>query len=219
MRHSFVGLAVGRKTNYIVYHTRPTKTPWYETIERATALAVNKAIETCNSEAQNCTENEGENVAEGSVVKAIKNALMICPTVYQFASLFTLAKEHMPKRWAKEKRVGRPYQSVCIVPINHSGSMQLRCLMLSTPAEYEAILANSFLTYPGFTERPLRKEEHDNIYKLSYNKRPVLLAHAMEFQKLYWATEDYLEGKKFYVACYPEQVKFIRMIMPEVDFL
>lgn len=209
--HSFMGAATGKKTDYIVYHTQPGITPWKESVERTTSITVRRAFDTALG-----IENTGENAA---LIRYIKSAIIVCYNVNQFAALFTNAKEKLPRRWAKEKRVGRPYQTVCIVPLNHSGSMQLRCLMMSTPAEYESIIASDLLTHPGFSERPTGGSERDNIYKLSYNKRPVLVAHTMDFQKLYWAMEDYLEGKKFYVSCYPEQAKYIQKIMPEVEFL
>lgn len=57
------------------------------------------------------------------------------------------------------------------------------------------------------------------LYPLTFEGVPVLVAHPMNFQKLYWALEDYLNGQKFYVSCYPGQANFIKKIMPNVEFL
>ena len=60
---------------------------------------------------------------------------------------------------------------------------------------------------------------HDLRYPLSYNNTPVLFAYDLEVGKLRQSLIDYQLGKEFYVACYPEQVKFIRRIMPNVKFI
>lgn len=91
--------------------------------------------------------------------------------------------------------------------------MQLRILMLSSPHECESFAINKMLKLNNFVKTP------DRTYKLSLNGIPVLVAHAMNFRQLYDAWIDYRKGKKFYVACYPEQAKYIRKIMPDVEFI
>lgn len=218
MGNSFAGVACG-KIDYIVYHTKPGKTPWSTTMETMTALAVKRAL-TMYRNGTNCSdENAASEALEIDITDTIENAIMVCPTVHQFASLFSYAKAHMATQDKKRSIVGKPYKSVFIVPLNHSGVMQLRCLMYAEPEAFEETLVRSFLAQEGFSARPVSKSEKENIFRLSYGKRPVLLAHMMDFQKLYWAMEYYHSGKPMYVSCYPEQVKFIQKIMPEVDFL
>jgi len=203
LRYNFVGLAIGKVCNYLMYHTRPARTNWAESIERTSALAVQRAID---------FSSEAEQVHGAG--KSIENAIMVCTTVHQFASLFVVSKQKMPKRWQKIKRVGAPFNVVNIVTLNNSGAMLFRGLMLSTPIQFEEAIINSFVQrYPQF------QKNNDDQYQLTYNGLPVLVAHSMDFQRLYYAWEDYLNGHKFLVSCYPEQVKFIQKIMPDVEFI
>lgn len=207
MRHSSLGLAVGSTTNYLVYHTKPKGFSWAINIERFVAKAAQQALDLA-----------AKNRSVLGAKREVRNAIIVCPTVHQFAALF---KVEMPstQQLKKYDRVDAPFNSASIVPINHSGIMQLRLLLLANPITYEAAAVRNFLTLPGFVQRPKGIDETDNIFPLLYNGKPVLLAQLMEYQKLYWALQKYNQGKRFYVICYPEQVKFIKKIMPEVEFL
>lgn len=202
LRHTFNGVAIGPKTTYIVYHTRPEKTPWSERIEMTTIEVVQRSLATAKL-APNYTPP-----------LEIRNAIMVCASIFQFASLFQKAKDYMPKKWRKTRRVGIPYDTINIVPINSSGAMQLRCLMLQSPHIFEMQVINSLLSQNAKFERT-----QDTVFQLSYDGIPVLIAHSMDFQRIFYALEEYYSGTKFYVSCYPGQVKFIRKIMPNVDFL
>lgn len=202
LRHTFCGVAIGKKTTYIVYHTKPGKTPWSERVERTTADAVYKSLR--DAKLENFEQRESE----------ITSAIMVCPSVHQFAKLFENASKYMSKKWRKIMRVGIPYDTVSIVPINASGAMQIRGLMLMTPGDYELYIMNKLQDQDSRFERT-----QEPLYQLNFNDIPVLLAHSMDFQKLFWALEDYNAGIKFYVSCFPGQVKFIRKIMPDVEFL
>ena len=207
MRHSSLGVAVGMRCNYLVYHAKQKGISWAINVERNTAKAVQRVLDIT-----------AENTPIMGANRTIQNAIIVCPTVHQFASLFDV-EEGIPNRWKKYTRIDAPFKSASIVPINHSGLMQLRVLMFSNPIAFEQTVISNFKKLPGFTDRPAGNNEKDNIFKLSYNGKPVLLAQLMELQKLYWAKQQYEEGKRFYVVCYPEQVKFIQKIMPEVAFL
>lgn len=202
LRHTFSGVAIGPKTTYIVYHTRPENTPWSERIEMTTIEVVQRSLATAKLAPDYAPPME------------INNAIMVCASVFQFASLFQKAKDYMPKKWRKTRRVGIPYDTVNIVPINGSGAMQLRCLMLQSPHIFEMQVINSLLTL-----NPKFQRMQDNVFQLTYEDVPVLVAHSMDFQRIFYALEEYYSGTKFYVSCYPGQVKFIRKIMPDVEFL
>lgn len=208
MRHTCMGVAVGKKQNYIVHHTKPVQTPWYENIEKSTVNAVQKSLDLVNKTSPNMGAN-----------RVIRNAIIVCPSPKQFASLFKEAKEPLPENRNGIYRVGKPYDSVCIVPVNHSGAMQLRGLMATSPMEFEEIIKRSILKQSDCVERQKGWDEKDNIFPLLYKGKPVLLAHTMNWQKLFWATEMYHQGKEFIVSCYPEQVAYIRTIMPNVKYL
>lgn len=167
--------------------------------------------------------------------RVIGNALIVCPTVHQFASLFIDAREKMSARWARERRVGMPYDEVNIIPLNHSGLYQFSLIAAMTPEKMESFIMNGTIGEDGnrreggvFQLRVNPDDEmsktifmpiQDPVYKAAYNNRPVLVAYAMNFQQLYFAWDDYLKGKRFYCLCFPEQAKFIRQIMPEIEFL
>lgn len=141
----------------------------------------------------------------------------------------------MPKRWMHEHRVGIPYDEINIVPLNHSGLYQFSLIAAMTPEKMESFIMNGTIDENGnrrergiFQLRVNPDDEmsktifmpvQDPVYKAAYNNRPVLVAYAMNFQQLYLAWEDYLEGKRFYCLCFPEQAKFIRRIMPDIEFL
>lgn len=207
-RHLCLGVAVGRQKNYIVHHTRFGGTPWAELIERNTIGSVQQRL-----------NKENEKAPILGAKRSITNALMFCASIPHFAALFTTAKQGTKEEIKRKYRIGAPYDSVCLVPICPSGSMQLRGLLESSPLDYERAITNFLLQFDGFAKRPLGPDMNDNIFTLSYNQKPVLVAHTMNWQKLAIAKELYDEGMKFYVSCYPEQAKYIRSIMPDVKFL
>lgn len=196
--HTAIGVASGKEANYVVYHTKPTHSKWSPTLEADTKQKISRAMS---------REESHGNRHDGF-------ALMICPTVHQFKALFTTAKKRMGKKTGKNRRVDSPYQAFCIVPINHSGSEQLRRLMLSAPFIVDMELKFELL---GMDEN--FQEGYSTVFPLFYNTVPVLLAHTMNFQYLFQAWELYEQGEQFYVSCFPEQVKFIRSIMPGVKFI
>lgn len=217
VRHTFEGVAIGSKETYIVHHTRPRRTPWIEDVERRTAALV-----------ATCLRSYCPGYRTRSK-QVIDNAIIVCDTVYQFEALFENARDKMPKRWRKLRRVGVPYNSVSIIPINASGAMQLRILLLSSPEEFEAMIIRTFTDQNSRINPMHFTAINDPIFQLTVTRRnakntgsetlPVLLAHTMNYQRLYYAWERYDTGEKFLVGCYPGQVKFIRKIMPNIEFI
>ena len=106
------------------------------------------------------------------------------------------------------------FDTMCIVPLNNSGVAQLRRLMAGTPIECETELVYRLsTTYPQF------HRTNDPIYQLAYKNKPVHVAHFMFYDKLYAAWKAYEHGHRFYIMCYPEQVKFLRQLFPDAVFL
>lgn len=202
-KRSFLGVAVGAAANYLVYHTQPVRTPWHEKTEENSALIVQEAI-----------NRAGGSEGLMGTDRYIDHAIMVCHTVDQFVKLFENASVKMPNRWKKIRRVVAPYDSVYIVPINASGAMQLRGLMLMHPYEYEDTIIKS-LCGKNSKFHP----SDGQTFRLTYKSVPVLVAHTMSLQRLFDAWEEYQEGKRFLVSCYPQQTDFIKKLMPGVDFL
>ena len=206
MRHSCLGVGIGRHANYLLYHTNPNGYLWSVHTERSVMNAVQASI-----------NSYSEKPVFGAN-RTIQNAIIVCPSVRQFASLFD-PKNSPPSKWQSKIRVNTPFQSALIVPLNHAGLMEMRLLLASSPAEIERVLVSRFTRMPEFFSRPATQEPRESIFALSHKGKPVLLALLMDYQKLFWAKQLYDEGMRFHVICYPDQVKFIRQIMPEVTFL
>lgn len=217
VRHIFDGVAVGKSEAYIVHHTRPNYTPWIEETERKTTALVEACLR-LNYPGYN--ERSKQN---------IDHAIIVCDTIHQFVALFRNAASKMPKRWRKERRVGAPYETVSIVPINASGAMQMRILLLGSPLEFEAMIIHSFTSQNSLVNPCHFKATTDPLFQLELTREktdksgtetiPVLLAHTMDFQRLFYAWEEYEKGTRFVVGCYPGQVKYIRKLMPDIEFI
>lgn len=208
IRYSCIGIAIGKNANYIVHHTRSRNTVWLPGIEQ-----------TCIEVFTKCINRFAENKNLLGANRTISSAIIICPSVKQFAALFPANKPGGIGTKGKASIVGQPYSKVFIIPLNHSGAKQLRWLMAATPANVEVLVKNYLLKHKEFSERPVGIDRKNNIFTLSYKKTPVLVAHMMEWQTLTWALEHYQAGRKFYISCYPEQVKFIQKIMPNAEFI
>lgn len=201
---TFIGLAAGVRTNYLVYYAKTKPNNWNVKSEDASIKKVEEAL----AKAYEWVEHphNGKNCNYG---------IFVCHSVYHFKALFTSAKKRMRSKTGVMRNVSAPFNTISIVPLNHAGCMQVRMLMEYGPQDLENILMYNYIErYENF-----RENAYDNTYKLTYNNVPVLLAHTMDYQKLFDAMEDYERGVKFYVSCFPQQVKFIRQIMPNVEFL
>lgn len=208
---SCMGVAIGSQHNYLVYHSRPGKIIWASAREKYAAETI-----------QNAIDQYGLTHQIPGVNKTIQYAIMVCTTVNQFATLFADTKRNATVQYG-EKKLGAPFNTVCIVTMNQTGVNLLRQLMHSSPEQYlEAICMK------------IREEENrecnkhhklgltpipDAVYSFSLHGKPVLCAYTMEWNRIHIAYEHYLQGERFYVMCFPEQVKYIKKIMPEAEFL
>lgn len=203
LRHTFIGVGIGTKNNYIIYHTKSQKAEWITSIEKTTAAAVQHSLDSYSP----------ENPIPGAG-RTLDHAIMLCCGLLQFASLFSGASlDASPKEKMKAKMYGYPYKTLSLVPINGSGSVQLGALMRSTPDEINEIQKKRLLRESGFLDAK------DSMYHLGFNGKRVFLAYNMEYYRLLQALQDYQNHMKFYVACFPDQVKYIQKIMPDVEFI
>lgn len=214
LNHSSIGLAVGRKTNYLVYHTSHNGNKWQINTESYAAFAAQKAL-----------DNECKTAPVLGANRSIENAIFVTPSVHQFAALFKFSDEINLSKYYRfhgaERRVDLPFRSVHIVPLNHSGVMELRYLMTLNPISAQLnICYNLRMALPELRERPKGgNNEIENIFDLTFRNTPVFVGHLMNYQNIYWAKKLYEEGREFYISCFPEQAKFYRKIMPDVHFL
>lgn len=88
-------------------------------------------------------------------------------------------------------------------------------LMKASPENVERHIINLMLSKnKGFFKST------DHLLQLSYLNKPVLVAHTMEYHKLAAAYKLYKEQElRFYIACYPEQVLYLKKLFPQCEFL
>ena len=201
-RHNFTGIAIGLRHNYLVYHTRPQHTTMTEKIEENSCMVAQQNINYIN-----------EQTPIFGAGREIRNAIIVCPSVKQFYSLFVNLTKRKKHKSSIEPTNG-VFDAMCIVPLNHSGVMQLRQLMATSPIDCE-----TELLYRLSGEYPQFQRTNDPVYQLAYKNKPVHVAHFMIYDKLYAAWKAYQHGYRFYIMCYPEQTKFLRQLFPDAEFL
>lgn len=212
LRNTALGVAIGVYENYMIYYGSSRKFKWHKGIEQIASKNVQDAL----------NNYDRENPIRGAN-KIINHAIMFFDSIYQFETLF--ADLLRPKsRSQRPGNIPSPFAGMYLIPINTSGLQQLRMLMEYPPYEFMQNLIrdiceieNKYSAEHGINSRIFAT--HDLRYPLSYNNTPVLFAYDLEVGKLRQSLIDYQLGKEFYVACYPEQVKFIRRIMPNVKFI
>lgn len=148
---------------------------------------------------------------------------MFFDSIYQFEALFADLLRPASNR-QRPGNIPSPYAGMYLVPINTSGLLQLRMLMEYPPYEFMQIVVRNICEIEdeysvAHNSASRIFATRDTHYPLSYRNKPVLFAYDLEVGRLRQALIDYQLGKRFYVACYPEQVRFIRRIMPEVQFI
>lgn len=202
LRSTFLGVGIGKELNYIIYHTKPKKTRWISKSENTIPFTVQNGIDRYSPD----DPVPGAN-------REIQNAIIFCATTYQFAALFDdLRKDKRSGKAVGE--YGYPYITMSIIPVNTSGVIQLHQLMLSTPENFIQKMTRQLIQKnAGFIEA------NDLLFPLGYQNKPVLLAYDMEYYRLRRALSRYNGGQRFYIACYPEQAKFLSVLFPDAEFL
>lgn len=215
LRHTCMGIAIGKECNYLVYHTKPKKELWMRGVEKASAIAI-----------QNLIDDYALNNSVFGAGRIIQNAIIFCDTRYQFEALFqeilTGKQSRKTTDDTKSKKDGKrgvdsfgyPYSSMHIICLNGSGVQQLRALMYTTPHEYVMMETNQLCA-----RNPEFMKTNDWIYPLAYNNKPVFLSHDMDYFRIKKALKDWQSGQRFYISCYPEQVKYMSILFPGAEFL
>lgn len=155
--------------------------------------------------------------------RSVDYAIMFFENVFQFSAIFADLLEPNSNRH-HPGQIPMPFMRMFLVPVNSSGLQQFRMLMEFTPYEFQRTVVRDICEIEQEYARqhgmqPRMYPTNDPDYPLSYKNCPVLFAYDLEIRRLRQALISYQLGKKFYVACYPEQVRFIRRIMPDVEFI
>lgn len=201
--HSFTGLITGTKQNYICYHAKPGAFTWNPHIEKTTKENIALAIEIMNKKS-----------AVPAASTTADNALIFCTTYHQFLNIFERTAERHAKGRVGNYITSQPYSTMNIVPVNDSGAFLLRCLALSSPYEVTTTIRNHLI---NANER-FRYNEN-RVYPVTYDYRNVFVGHTMDVNLINTAYEDYLDGRRFYISCFPEQAMWYRKLMPENELL
>jgi hypothetical protein len=212
LRSTAIGVGIGAYVNYIIYHISQNKFRWNIGIEKAATKNICETMQTAN-----------KNKTIPGFERTTENAIMFFEKTNQFDALFAdLLKVN--NKYHRPGHIPMPFVRMFLIPINTSGLQQLRMLMEYTPYEFIQTtvreiceIENEYAKSQGISPRIFPTNDLD--YPLAYNQQPVLFAYDMEVRKLRQAVISYQLGKKFYVACYPEQVKFIQRIMPDAEFI
>ena len=86
--------------------------------------------------------------------------------------------------------------------------------MEMAPSETEARISNSLIGMDiGF------QYSVNYYYPLTYKGKRVFLGYTMNISKINHVLEDYLDGANFYIACFPEQAKWYKLLFPTLTIL
>ena len=208
MQHTFVGLATGVRANYLCYHAKTGIFKWNVKREERAISAVESSLkfmqERCPDFTCFCVDNAPK----------VHYGLIFCTTFHQFVAIFDRTKKRHQKGLLGNYATSEPFASLHVIPVNYSGTYLLRCLLLSSPTETEQILRNALLRKGGkFTY------EENRIYPLRYHGQRVFLGYTMNIEHINMAYEDYLDGHRFYIACFPEQALYYSWLMPDCPFV
>lgn len=193
-----VGLAIGRTSNFACYHCKTGEFKWYAQREAKTKAILEKAVR--NMKTQNpaipCRDT-------------VDFALLFCTNRHQFEALFERTrKKHIPNK-KLPLATKDPYASIHIVPVNDSGICELSLLMDYGPAMAQSTIINHILSIdPDF------KYNQSVCYPLTYDDVPVFVGYTMDLFTIHHALEDHLDGRDFYIACFPEQAPLYRSLFP-----
>ena len=211
VRSTALGIGIGAYVNYLIYHGPKNNFRWHTGIEKTATKYISEIMIGANKQK-----------AIPGFDRFTEHAIMFFETARQFEYFF--ADLLYPNTQHKPGNIPMPFMGMYLIPINASGVQQLRMLMEFTPYEFMQTTVREICEiekeYAIDHGLPIRIfQTNDPIFPLSYNNEPVLFAYDMEVRKLRQAIIRYQLGKRFYVACYPEQVRFIQRIMPEVKFI
>ena len=199
----FIGLAMGKKMNYLCYHGHSGPVKWLQKREVRAKEEMQRVIQHMKMLNPEMTNQE-----------SVDFALYFCSSHHQFKALFGRTIERHKKGLCKNFLMDKPFVSIHAIPVNDCGTVLLWCLMEMSPMEIEARIRNSLIDMDiGF------QYQVDYHYPLTYKGRRVFLGYTMDISKINRALEDYLDGSNFYIACFPEQAKWYKLLFPDLTIL
>lgn len=199
----YAGLATGKNVNYICYHGKTGKFKWLPLREKNTQTKVEEAIRRMRTQAPDMPCRP-----------TADSAIIFCSSYHQFLSIFQPVKDRHKKNKKLDYTTDTPYTSIHCVPVNDSGTFLLWLLLEYSPVEAEQMLHDELVSKDiGF--------EHTAkfVYQLTYQGKQVLSGYSMNVKRLSYALEDYLDGRKFYICCFPEQAAWYRQLFPDCTIL
>lgn len=198
-----IGLAAGKKQNYICYHGTPNEFKWDKRKEQYTKHTVEGSIHKMRTQNPAIQYNDKAN-----------HGLIFCSSHHQFTAIFDRTIERHKKKLKGNPLTDEPYVSLHAIPVNDCGCYLLWHLMEASPGETEMTICKRLVgAVPQF-------DHQTNLtYPLTYDKVNVFVGHTMDIKKINQALEDYLDGKKFYLVCFPEQIKWYRKLFPDITIL
>lgn len=200
----FIGLAMGRKVNYLCYHRQGGQIKWIASREKASKAAVRDAMR----------EMKRRN-PEMSNRETLDYALYFCTSHYQFTALFDRTIDRHKRGLTRNYLTDDPFTGIHAIPVNDTGTFLLWCLMEMSPMETEMRICNNLVNQDiGFEHQVANR-----IYPLTYKGKRVFTGYAMDIKKINRALDDYLDGQNFYIVCFPEQVVWYKKLFPTLTFL
>lgn len=212
LRSTAIGIAISSFINYLIYFMPHGKFRWNIGIEKNATKYIFELLKKIHQEK-----------SIPGFERSVDYAIMFFENVFQFSAIFADLLEPNSNRH-HPGQIPMPFMRMFLVPVNSSGLQQFRMLMEFTPYEFQRTVVRDICEIEQEYARqhgmqPRMYPTNDPDYPLSYKNCPVLFAYDLEIRRLRQALISYQLGKKFYVACYPEQVRFIRRIMPDVEFI
>lgn len=193
-----LGLAIGKKVNYLCYHGKVGKFLWNTHREKQAKEESEQAIHHMKTQCPEMPNTE-----------AINFALYFCSSYHQFLSIFDRTTKRHRNGAQLKYLTDAPFSGIYAVPVNDSGTFLLWCLMEYTPEETEDIIRNALVNREsGF------KHQANRLYPLTYHGKRVFLGYTMDVGKINRVLEDHLDGQDFYICCFPEQAPWYQKLFP-----
>ena len=193
-----LGLAIGKKVNYLCYHGKVGRFLWQAQREKQAKDETERAIrhmKTLNPALPN--------------TDAVKFALYFCSSYPHFLALFARTKKRHEKGLQARYLTDAPFAGFHAIPVNDSGAFLLWCLMEYSPEETEDIICNSLIRRSADFQYQINR-----LYPLTYRGKRVFLGYTMDIGKINRALEDHLDGQDFYICCFPEQAPWYQKLFP-----
>ena len=200
---SYIGLAVSEKVNYAVFHAKPGEFKWYSGKEERARRELEKAI------ARMKTQNP-----EISCPDNVNFAMLFCTTYHQFLAFFAKNKKKSKESHSTKHAVNDTYLNMYIIPVNDSGTALLHCLLAFGADVTEREICESLINANSRFTRCDRL-----CYSLYHDGDVVFCGHTMNVRKITEALQLYIQGHRFKICCFPDQIAWYKHLFPEAQFV